>query len=163
MMNNAPLKVLFLCTGNAARSQIAEALLNHKAHGRIVAYSASSDPAAEINPYAVNAMRDIGLDISGKKPKSQTLFAEEYFDFIITLCDRALDQCPVVPSPSIHVHWGFADPKYFTGTEEELLKQVKAISVEIARRLDLFLSLPLDSSDRDALKKKLNEIVAIRE
>jgi len=153
------LKVLFLCTGNSARSQIAEALLNYKGKGRIVAYSAGSDPEDEINPFAIKLMKEMGIDISGHKPKSLNSFADQYFDFVITLCDGARDQCPVIHSPSIHVHWGFADPKYFEGSEEEILKQFKKITNEIARRIDLFLLLPLENKDRAALKKKLNEII----
>ena len=155
------LKVLFLCTGNSARSQIAEALLNFKGKDRIVAYSAGSEPAEAINPYAIKVMEEMGIDISGYKPKSLKLFEDQYFDFVITLCDRARDQCPVIPSPSIHVHWGFADPKYFKGTDEEILRQLKTITNEIARRIDLFLSLPLEKSDRASLKKKLDEIIEI--
>jgi arsenate reductase len=105
-------------------------------------------------------MKELGLDISGNKPKPLTQFSDQYFDFVITLCDRARNQCPVIPSPSIHVHWGFPDPKYFEGTEQEKLRQFRIIAEEIARRIDLFLLLPLEKPDRAALKKKLNEIVA---
>lgn len=153
------LKVLFLCTGNSARSQIAEAILNSRGKDRIVAYSAGSDPENELNPYAAKVIHEMGIDISSLKPKSLKLFADQYFDFVITLCDRARNQCPVIPSPSIHMHWGFADPKYFEGTDEEIMRQLRTITNEIARRIDLFLSLPLEKSDRDSLKKKLDEIV----
>lgn len=153
------LKVLFLCTGNSARSQIAEALLNSKGKDRIVAYSAGSDPENEINPYAIQVMSEMGIDISGLKPKSLKLFADQYFDFVITLCDRARNQCPVMPNPSIHMHWGFADPKYFEGTDKEIIRQLKTITNDITRRIDLFLSLPLEKTDRTSLKKKLDEIV----
>jgi arsenate reductase len=155
------LKVLFLCTGNSARSQIAEALLNHKGKDRIIGYSAGSDPENEINPYAIEVMNAMGIDISGLKPKSLNLFADEYFDFVITLCDRARNQCPFIPSPSIHMHWGFADPKYFKGTDEEIVRQLKTITNEIARRIDLFLCLPLEKPDRASLKEKLDKIIEI--
>lgn len=155
------LKVLFLCTGNSARSQIAEAILNFRGKDRIIAYSAGSDPAEEINPYAIRVMKELGVDISDKKPKSHKLFSGEYFDFIITLCDRARDQCPTIPSSSLHAHWGFADPKHFKGTDKEILNQVRAIVYEIAKRIDLFLLLPLENSDRNELKKRLDEIIEI--
>lgn len=152
------LKVLFLCTGNSARSQIAEAILNYRGKDRIIAYSAGSDPAEEVNPYVVRAMKELGIDISDKKPKSQNAFSGEYFDFIITLCDRARDQCPTTPSTSIHAHWGFADPNHFTGADNEIMNQVRTVVYEIGKRIDLFLSLPLENSDRDELKKRLDEI-----
>lgn len=155
------LKVLFLCTGNSARSQIAEAILNSKGKDRIIAYSAGSDPEKEINPYAIKVMQGMGIDISGYRPKPLKLFADQYFDFVITLCDRARNQCPVIPSPSIHLHWGFADPKYFEGTDNEILMQVRTITIEMTRRIDLFLGLPLEKSDRVSLMKKLDEIVEI--
>ena len=152
------LKVLFLCTGNSARSQIAEAILNAKGKNA-VAYSAGSEPAEAINPYAIKVMKEMGIDISDHKPKGIEVFSEQYFDFVITLCDRARNQCPVIASPSIHIHWGFADPKFFQGTEEEVLKQFRKVSIEIVRRIDLFLLLPLETSDKISLKKKLNEIL----
>ncbi|MGX8699874.1 MULTISPECIES: arsenate reductase ArsC [unclassified Caproiciproducens] len=153
------LKVLFLCTGNSARSQIAEAILNSKGKDRIIAYSAGSEPEKEINPYAIKVLKEIGIDISDCKPKSLKLFSDQYFDFVITLCDRARNQCPVIAGPSIHVHWGFPDPKYFEGTDEEILKQFRTLVNELTRRIDLFMLLPLEKSDRTTLKKKLNEIV----
>lgn len=89
----------------------------------------------------------MGIDISGYRPKPLELFADQYFVFVITLCDRARNQCPVIPSPSIHLHWGFADPKYFEGTDNEILMQVRTITIEMTRRIDLFLSLRLEKSD----------------
>ena len=113
------LKVLFLCTHNSARSQIAEALLNLKGKDRIVAYSAGSEPAEEINPLAVKVMQEIGVDISDKKPKPMEQFLCEPFDLVITLCDREKNQCPTTSPNAVRGHWGLADPEYFKGTDEE--------------------------------------------
>jgi arsenate reductase len=155
------LKVLFLCTGNSARSQIAEALLNSKGGDRIIAYSAGSEPAKDINPFAVKVLKELGIDISTQKPKNLELFADKYFDYVITLCDRAKNQCPTIISPSVHLHWGFADPKYFEGSDEEKLRQFKTLVNEISTRIQLFLGLPLEKSDANLLKKMLSEIVEL--
>jgi len=152
------LKLLFVCTGNSARSQMAEAILNSKGKGRIIAYSAGSDPEENVNPYAVDTMKELGIDISQCKPKALNLFEGEYFDFVITLCDRARNQCPMVNDSTIHVHWGFADPKYFEGTRDDILRQFKKLSQELSRRVDLFLMLKLEKASQADLKKQLNEI-----
>lgn len=153
------LKVLFLCTQNAARSQIAEALLNLKGKGRIVAYSAGSEPAEQINPLAVEVMRENGIDISNQKPKPIENFSEESFDFVITLCERARDQCPAMGGNPVHAYWGIDDPQYFEGTDEEKLNQVRRIEIELAERIDLFLALPLEKLDRASLKQRLDDIL----
>jgi protein-tyrosine-phosphatase len=153
------IKVLFLCTQNSARSQIAEALLNHAGEGRVIAYSAGTEPAEEINPLAVEAMRKVGIDISTKEPKSIEKFFQEPFDFVITLCERARNQCPNMKVNAVYGHWGIDDPQYFEGTDEEKLEHFGRIMTELSMRIDLFLALPLEESNKDLLKQKLENIL----
>jgi arsenate reductase len=153
------LKVLFLCTHNSARSQIAEALLNLKGKDRIIAYSAGSEPAEEINPLAVKVMQEIGIDISGKKPKPIENYINKPFDLVITLCDRARNQCPALSGNAVRGHWGIDDPEYFEGTDEKKLKHFRRITTELSTRIDLLLALPLEKSDKVLLKQKLDNIL----
>jgi arsenate reductase len=153
------LKVLFLCTQNSARSQMAEAILNSKGNDRIIAFSAGSEPAESINPYVITVMKEINIDISGAKPKSLEIFCDDIFDFVITLCDYARDQCPVFSNNAVHAHWGIDDPRYVEGTEEQKIKQIEKIRNELIKRIDLFLTLPLGKSDKVFLKQKLNNIL----
>ena len=153
------LKVLFVCTRNSARSQIAEALLNKKGKGRIVAYSAGTEPAEEINPLAVEAMREIGIDISNKKPKSIENFLQESFDLVITLCEKARNQCQDIFKNAVQAYWGIDDPQYFEGTYEEKLEHTRRISVELAMRINLLLELPLEKMDKVLLRQKIENIL----
>lgn len=114
---------LFLCTGNSARSQMAEAILNEKSGDKFEAYSAGTKPASEINPLAVRAMASMKIDISSKKPKSVDVYANEEFDFIITLCNKGKEQCINYIGKPIFSHWGTLDPEDFEGTEEEKYRQ----------------------------------------
>lgn len=146
------LKVLFLCTHNSARSQIAEAFLNLKGKDRIAAYSAGSEPAEKVNPLAVKVMQEIGIDISDKKPKPIENFLNESFDFVITLCERARNQCPALSGNAVRGHWGIDDPEYFEGLEEDKLKHLRRIRTELNTRIELLLALPLEKKDRELLK-----------
>lgn len=152
-------KVLFLCTQNSARSQIAEAILNSKGKGEFVAYSAGSCPAESINPYAQLAMQELGVDISNYKPKSIDNFLNEEFDFVITLCDKMRNQCPNISNNTIHAHWGLSDPKYFEGTDEEILKQYKKIKNDLISRINILLSLPIERLSKASIKEKLNAVI----
>ncbi len=152
-------RVLFLCTENSARSQIAEAVLNAKGKGQFVSYSAGSRPASDISPYARLIMEEIGEDASNYVPKSAEKFLDQEFDFIITLCDKMKNECPVMSNNAIYVHWGISDPKDFKGTEEEVMKQFRRIRNELVSRINLLLSLPIDKLDNVSLKKKLSEII----
>lgn len=153
------LKVLFLCTQNSARSQMAEAILNSKGKDRIVAFSAGSEPAEKINPYVITVMKEMNIDISGAKTKSVEIFAEEIFDFVITLCDNARAQCPIFANNAVHAHWGIDDPRYVEGTEQQKLKQIEKIRNDLIKRINLFLDLPLEKADKLLLKQKLNNIL----
>lgn len=137
------LKVLFVSARNAARGQIAEAILNLKGEGKISACSAGSEPAETVDPYAVEVIREIGADISGNKTKSVAEFSEEPIDFVITLCDKAREQCEGDFKHAVHGAWDIADPKSFKGTEQQKLFQYKKIRNELISRIDLFVSLQL--------------------
>jgi arsenate reductase len=102
--------MLVLCTGNSARSQIAEALLSTLGNGRVVAVSAGSNPAARVNPFAVDVLREHGIEWEGRLPQSVDRYAGESFDLVITVCDHARDACPVLPGAGATVHWGLTDP-----------------------------------------------------
>jgi protein-tyrosine-phosphatase len=153
------LKVLFLCTQNSARSQMAEAILNSKGDGRIKAFSAGSEPTESIFSLIIPVMKDAGIDISDAKPKAIETFSNEDFDFVITLCDNARNQCPVFSSNAVHAHWGIADPRYIEGTDEEKFIQIKEIRNDLIRRINLFLALPLEIADKNMLKQSLNSIL----
>ena len=99
------------------------------------------------------------MDISNSKPKAVDLFADEYFDFVITLCDRAKNQCPLYSSSTIHIHWGFPDPEYFEGTSEEILAQFRTICLELYRRIGLLITIATKSTDKEHSTQKLNEIL----
>ncbi|MGD9131523.1 MAG: arsenate reductase ArsC [Candidatus Bathyarchaeota archaeon] len=122
-------KVLFVCTHNSARSQMAEAFLNALYGGRYEGYSAGVTPAT-VNPYVVKAMAEIGIDISGNRSKSIEEFRGENFDYVVTVCDGARESCPFFPGEKI-IHKGFEDPSKFAGSEEEILKQVRRVRNEI--------------------------------
>ncbi len=139
-----PRSVLFLCTGNSARSQIAEALMNKKAHGKFVASSAGSRPAARVNPFAIRALSEIGIDWAGHSPRSVDEFLGQKFDFVITVCDNAKEACPILPGSPVHAHWGMEDPAEVQGTDEEKARAFAAARVLLSRRIDLMLALPIE-------------------
>ncbi len=114
------LKVLFLCTGNACRSQMAEGLVNHDLAGRVQAWSAGVQPS-QVNPQAIQVMAEVGIDISGQHSKSVAELADETFDLVITLCDQTQQQCPFFPGDTEVMHVGFPDPARATGTEAEIM------------------------------------------
>lgn len=140
----APLRVLFLCTGNSARSQMAEALLNRKGQGRFHAESAGSRPAARVNPYAIQALADIGIPWDGHMPRGIDGLDRQQWDFIITVCDNAKEACPVFPGQPTFAHWGMDDPAEVEGTDEEKRRAFAAARNLLARRIDLLLSVPTE-------------------
>lgn len=153
-------RVLFLCTQNSARSQMAEAILNAKGNANFIAFSAGSQPADDINIYAQVVMKEMGIDISGYKPKSVEQFLNEEFDFIITLCDKAKNECPTLLNDAIYAHGGITDPRDFKGTEEEMINHFKKIRNELTTRINLFMSLPIDKLDKATLRKRLYEMIS---
>ncbi len=141
------LRVLFLCTGNSARSQMAEGLLRSLSKNRIDVYSAGTFPKSEIHPMAVAAMRDkFQLDISAQSPKNLDRYVGEDFDYVITVCDRAAEACPVFPGAPQRIHWGFTDPAAAEGSEAERQRAFNTSATEIAARLRLWLALPAVSA-----------------
>jgi ArsR family transcriptional regulator, arsenate/arsenite/antimonite-responsive transcriptional repressor / arsenate reductase (thioredoxin) len=138
-----PMRVLFLCTHNSARSQIAEALLRHFGGNRVVAFSAGSQPA-EVHPEAVRAMAALGIDISQQHSKHLSVFANQSFDYIITVCDRVREVCPLFPDDPERIHWSFADPaavedaaareRAFQQTAQQLLTRIRHLITLITRQ-----------------------------
>lgn len=130
--------VLFLCTGNSARSQMAEGLLRHLAWDRFEAASAGTHPAG-VNPLAVQAMREIGIDISHHRSKYVDEFLGQRFDYVITVCDRARETCPIFPSASQILHWSFDDPAAVQGTAEERMSVFRKVRDELSERIKQLL------------------------
>ena len=140
-------KVLFLCTGNQARSQIAEGFLRARSGGSMDIVSAGSRPEDAVHPLAVKALAEIKIDIATAEPKDVKQFLGEGFDYIITLCDSARDECPYFPGDAVRIHWSLTDPVAVTGSEEDRISAFRAIRDEISRRIDGFLDGITDRSD----------------
>jgi arsenate reductase (thioredoxin) len=153
-----PLRVLFLCTGNSARSRIAEQLLNRKAGGRLVAESAGSQPAERVNPYAIAALERHGYGWSGGRPRSVNQVSDVGWDIVITVCDRARESCPIFPGQPVVAHWGMPDPAAVEGTEEKKHRAFDETLVAIGRRIDLLLALPIEKLSRLRLEHRIQVI-----
>lgn len=134
----AKTKVLFLCTGNSARSQMAEALLRHLGGKRFEAHSAGLDPKG-MNPLTVEALAEIGLDTEGQSSKNLQIYLGQTFDHVITVCDHANEKCPAWPGKTQRHHWSFEDPAAATGTHEEQLKVFRKIRDQISARIKAWL------------------------
>ena len=158
MKARAPFRLLFLCTGNSARSQIAEALLTRKAPERFVTASAGSHPATSVNPLAIEVLEERGIEWRGRTPKSIDAVIGEPWDFVITVCDRAKDACPIFPGQAVLAHWGLPDPAEATGTHEQRLRVFRETAAQVARRIDLLLALPLEKLERSTVAERLREI-----
>ena len=133
-----PVRVLILCAGNSARSQMAEALLREMGGDRFEVASAGVAPSF-VRPEAIAVMREVGIDISGHKSKSADEFTNQEFDYVITVCDNANEQCPVFPGNTRRIHWSFDDPATVKGDEEQRLAVFRRVRDEIRQRLQLFL------------------------
>lgn len=131
-------RVLFLCTGNSARSQMAEALLRDLAGERFEVFSAGTDPKG-LHPLAVAAMREIGMDISGQQSKSLEPFVGQPWDYVITVCDRAAGNCPVFPGRGERLHWSFPDPAEAQGSDDQRMAVFRRVRDQIAARIRQFL------------------------
>ena len=154
--------VLFLCSGNSARSIFAEALLNQLGAGRFRAFSAGSQPADEVHPLTIEVLQRLGFDTAFARSKHWDEFAEAgapELDFVFTVCDKAAGEvCPVWPGQPLTAHWGFADPVKVEGDEQRRLHAFGQVQHQIANRLRLFLSLPLAKLDRLAIKQEIDRI-----
>jgi arsenate reductase len=131
-------RVLILCTGNSARSQMAEGLLREVAGDKFEVESAGVAPSS-VRPEAIEAMREMGIDISGHRSKSVDEFAGQPFDYIITVCDNARDHCPVFPGTATRFHWSFEDPASVEGSDDERLGAFRTVRDQIQRRLQSFV------------------------
>ena len=132
-------KVLILCTGNSARSQMAEGLFRQAGGDRYEVFSAGTKPS-QVRPEAVAVMREIGIDISGHRSKSVDEFAGQEMDLVITVCDNAKESCPIFPGATQRLHWPFEDPAALAGSEEQRLAAFRSIREQIRARIQLFLS-----------------------
>ena len=130
-------KVLFLCTGNSARSQMAEALLRKLSGDRYEVYSAGTRPKG-LHPLTVEAMNEVGIDVSGHQSKDVQNLIGQQFDYVITVCDRAKEECPIFPGAT-PIHWGFEDPAAAEGSPEARLRRFRVVRGEIDQRLKLFV------------------------
>ena len=135
-----PIRVLFLCTGNSARSQMAEALLRSLGGADFEVYSAGTEPKG-LNPLTVEVMRESGMDVSGQESKSLERFLDQSFDYVITVCDRARDNCPTFPGDNERIHWGFDDPAATIGTHEQQRAVFRRVRNEIAERLRAWVAV----------------------
>jgi arsenate reductase len=152
-------KILFLCTGNSARSILAEYFLRRLDPVHFAVFSAGANPKGHVNPLVLEVLRDgYHIDATGARSKARKEFRNTKFDFVITLCDKARESCPVWPGKPIVAHWGSEDPDAVEGGEETKRRVVKKVAVEIYRRLGLFTSLPLASLDRLRLEAATNAI-----
>ena len=154
--------VLFLCTGNSARSIIAEAILNRAGRGRFKAFSAGSQPKGTVNPRTLDLLRKFNYDVSTLRSKSWTEFAKPGapdLDFVFTVCDNAAgESCPLWPGQPITAHWGIPDPVAASGTQAEIALAFKDAYRMLNRRIDLVLALPIEKLDRLVLTTRLREI-----
>jgi len=157
-----PYNVLFLCTGNSARSIMAEAIMNEKGKPNFVAYSAGSHPSGKVRPEALRELEAAQLPTSGLRSKSWDEFARPgapRLDFVFTVCDNAANEvCPVWPGQPVTAHWGVPDPAAVQGSEEQVQQAFREAFFLLERRIGLFLSLPLATLSRMALKKEIDNI-----
>ena len=161
-MAGQPLNVLFLCTGNSARSILAEAYLNSAGRGRLRAYSAGSHPGGTVNSFALELLRKNHISTEGLRSKNWVEFSKAgapRMDFIFTVCDNAAGEvCPVWPGHPITAHWGVADPAAVQGSDDEKRKAFHGAFTQLTTRIRLFLSLPFEKLEQSAIKRKLDEI-----
>jgi arsenate reductase len=154
--------VLFLCTGNTARSVLAEGTLNHLGKGRFRAFSAGSQPKGVVNPFAIEELRRAGLPADGFRSKSWDEFAAPgapSMDFVFTVCDNAANEaCPVWIGHPMTAHWGVPDPAAVEGSDDDKQRAFREAATALRRRIELFLSLPMDKLDLMALQQQVKEI-----
>ena len=157
-----PYNILVLCTGNSARSIIGEALFNTMGAGRFKAYSAGSHPTGRVNPFAIEQVRELGYPVDNLRSKSWDEFAAPgapELDFVVTVCDKAAgEMCPLWPGQPVTAHWGFPDPVAVEGTDDEKRAFFAQTLRQMRNRVQLFLSLPLETLDRMAIENRMKAI-----
>jgi arsenate reductase len=161
-VSDKPWSILILCTGNSARSIMAEALFNVLGKGRFQAYSAGSHPSGAVNPFAIERCDALGYDTAGLRSKSWDEFATPdapHMDFVITVCDQAAGEvCPVWPGHPMTAHWGFEDPAAFEGSDDDKRKVFSKVYRQIMNRVNQFVNLPLHVLDRNAIQHEMRAI-----
>ena len=161
-MKDKVYNVLFICTGNSARSILAEGLMNDLGRGRFKAYSAGSHPTGVVNPFALQTLAALRIPTDGFRSKSWDEFAKPdspRFDFVFTVCDNAAgEQCPVWPGQPMTAHWGVPDPAAVEGSNEQKQKQFREAGVTLQRRIALMLALPLDRLDAMSIQREVKDI-----
>ena len=161
-MSDQIYSVLFLCTGNSARSILAEAILARAGQGRFRAFSAGSQPKGEVHPYALDLLKSLNHDTAFARSKNWEEFAAPgapVMDFVFTVCDNAANEaCPVWPGQPMTAHWGVADPASFEGTDEQKAKVFWDTAIVLKRRIELMLALPFASLDRMAIQREIKDI-----
>lgn len=159
--------VLFLCTGNSARSIMAEAILKQLGKSRFRAFSAGSHPAGQVNPFAIEQLQRVSLPIGGLRSKNWEEFSAPDappLDFVFTVCDKAAGEvCPVWPGQPMTAHWGIEDPAAIEGSEDHKRQAFSKAFTQLNRRISIFLSLPFSKIDAMSLKKELDTIGHLRE
>lgn len=155
----APYTVIFVCTGNSCRSQMAEALLRYMGQGRFIARSAGSHPASRVHPLAIETMRRMGVPMEGQHPKSWKEVSARPEDIVITVCDAAATQlCPVLPGHETTAHWSLPDPTFVSGSEEDRLGAAGEVARTLQRWLSRLIALPIDALSPDELRRRLQQI-----
>jgi arsenate reductase len=161
-MTDRPYNVLFLCTGNSARSILAEALVNHWGRGRFVGYSAGSAPKGKVHPIALELLEHLNMPTQGMRSKSWNEFEQPEapeLDFVFTVCDNAAaEACPVWPGQPMTAHWGVADPAAVEGSDTDKWLAFRQAFRELESRIKIFTSLPIKSLDRVKLQERLRDI-----
>lgn len=161
-MSERVYNVLFLCTGNSARSILGEAILNREGQGRFKAFSAGSQPKGQVNPHTLTLLRGLGYDVAGFRSKAWTEFAQPGapdLDFVFTVCDDAAgESCPIWPGQPMTAHWGIPDPAAATGSDAEIAVAFDEAYGMLKRRIDLLLALPIAKLDKLVLTGHLRDI-----
>lgn len=154
--------VLFICTGNSARSILAEGLMNHLGRGRFKAHSAGSQPSGVVNPLALQTLEKLRLPTDGFRSKGWEEFARlgaPHLDFVFTVCDTAAGEvCPVWPGQPMTAHWGVPDPAAFEGTAEERAREFMNVAITLKRRMELMLALPMQRLDALSIQREVRAI-----
>ena len=159
MTVRSPFKILFLCTGNSARSILGEYFVRKLGQGRFESYSAGADPRPQVNPYTLRVLQEsFKIDASDAKPKSWDVYKEVVFDFVITVCDHAKEACPVWPGQPITAHWSSPDPAEFKGSDQQTYRYFWTIAHQIYRRVELLCNLPIEKLDRLRLEHETRQI-----